>query len=39
LPGIGRGRSLLTQSLGIKCSDDDGCVRGGSLRKSVEACE
>jgi len=35
--GIGKGRSRLTHSLGVECSDDDGCVRGGSLRKSVEA--
>jgi hypothetical protein len=39
LPGIGRGRSRLTQSLGIACSCDDGCARGGSLRKSMEARE
>jgi hypothetical protein len=38
-PGIGRGSSRLTQSLGIERRDDDGCVRGGSLRKSVIARE
>jgi hypothetical protein len=36
-PGIGKGRSRLTHSLGVERSDDEGCVRGGSLRKSVEA--
>jgi hypothetical protein len=36
-PGIGKGRSRLTHSLGVERSDDDGCVRGCSLRKSVEA--
>jgi hypothetical protein len=33
----GKGRSRLTHSLGVERSDDDGCVRGGSPRKSVEA--
>jgi hypothetical protein len=31
-PGIGRGRSLLTQSR----RDDEGCARSGSLRKSAQ---
>jgi hypothetical protein len=36
-PGIGKGRSRLTHSLGVERRDDDGCARGSSLRKSVEA--
>jgi hypothetical protein len=36
-PGIGRGRFRVTHSLGVECSDDEGCIRRGSLRKSVEA--
>src|SRR5262249_32166541 len=31
-PGIGKGSSRLTNSLGVERSDDDDCVRGGSLR-------
>ena len=34
-PGIGRGRSRLTLSLSVDdCTDDESCIRGGSLRKS-----
>jgi hypothetical protein len=36
-PGIGRGRPGLTHSLATECSDDEGCVRGHSLRRSGKA--